>query len=136
MGSDHFDRAPFDAWNRGDMEGWMSLFDPECEFVSAMEASVEGGHQVYRGHEGLEEFVRESWALWDTFNVSIDHTERRGDTVIAEGTFRARGKESGVELEHEAWWVNKYRSDRIIWSQAFFDREEAIRAAGRGTGAL
>ena len=110
------------------MEGWISLFDPECEFVSAMEASVEG-HQVYRGHEGLEEFLRETETLWGNSVVSIDRTERRGDTVLAEGTFRAKGKESGVELEREAWWVNKYRGDRIVWSQAFFDREEAFSAA-------
>ena len=111
------------------MEGWVSLFDPNCEFVSAMEASVEGGHQVYRGREGLRQFLEETWATWESLDVQIRRTERLGESVVAEGTMRAQGKESGVELEREAWWVNKYRGDRIVWSQAFFDREEALSAA-------
>jgi ketosteroid isomerase-like protein len=114
------------------MEGWVALFDPQCEFVSAMEATVEGGRQVYRGHEGLQEFLAETWDTWKSFNVSIKRTERLGETVVAEGTFRAQGKGSGIELEREAWWVNKYRGDRIVWSQAFFDRNDALSAAGRG----
>lgn len=107
----------------------MSLFDPDCEFVSAMEASVEGGRQVYRGREGLRQFIDETWKTWESLNVLIAHTERHGEAVVAEGTMRAQGKESGIELEREAWWVNKYRGDRIVWSQAFFDREEALTAA-------
>jgi len=111
------------------MEGWVSLFDPDCEFVSAMEASVEGGVRVYRGHAGLHDFLSETWATWESFHVQVERTERRGGTVVAEGSVRAQGKESGVELERQAWWVNKYRGDRIVWSQAFFEREEALSPA-------
>jgi ketosteroid isomerase-like protein len=126
------DRAPFEAWNRGDLEGWVALFDPECEFVSALETSVEGGHPVYRGHDGLRAFWHEVWDTWESFQIRIDGAERRGDTLLASGSFRAKGRESGAELERQASWVNRYRGDRIVWSQAFFDREEARSAAGRG----
>ena len=109
----------------------MALFDPECEFVSALETSVAGGHTVYRGHDGLRDFWHEAWDTWESFQIRIDGTERTGDTLLASGSFRAKGRESGAELEREASWVNRYRGDRIVWSQAFFDREEALGAAGR-----
>jgi ketosteroid isomerase-like protein len=111
------------------MEGWVALFDPDCEFVSGLEDSVEGGRRVYRGHEGLQAFLRETWATWGSFHVQVDRTERLGRTVLAEGSFRAQGRASGAELESQAWWVNKYRGERIIWSQAFLAREEAVKAA-------
>jgi ketosteroid isomerase-like protein len=125
------DRAPFEAWNRGDLEGWVALFDPDCEFASALETSVAGGHPVYRGHDGLRAFWHEAWETWESFQISIEGLERRGDTLLASGSFRAKGRESGAEVEREASWVNRYRGDRIVWSRAFFEREEALSAAGR-----
>ena len=42
-----------DAWNRGDREAWLALWDEEAEF-SPLRAQLEG--ESYRGHDGLSDF--------------------------------------------------------------------------------
>ena len=48
--------AVADAWNRGDHEAFLALWDEEAEFYP-LRAQLEG--KSYRGHDGLERFVVE-----------------------------------------------------------------------------
>jgi ketosteroid isomerase-like protein len=45
------------AFNRGDMDGWVRLFEPDVEFVSAE-------RDVRRGHAGMRAYAEELGALW------------------------------------------------------------------------
>ena len=45
--------AAVDAWNRGDREAWVALWDEEAEFYP-LRAQLEG--ESYRGHDGLDRF--------------------------------------------------------------------------------
>jgi ketosteroid isomerase-like protein len=45
------------AFNRGDMDGWLRLFDPDVEFVSAE-------RDARRGHAGMRAYATELAALW------------------------------------------------------------------------
>ena len=44
--------ASVEAWNRGDREAWMALWDEEAEFYP-LRGQLEG--ESYRGHDGLRE---------------------------------------------------------------------------------
>lgn len=45
------------AFNRGDADGWIELFDPDVEFVTAE-------HDVWRGHAGMRAYTAHLAELW------------------------------------------------------------------------
>ena len=47
------------AFNRGDADGWIELFDPDVEFVTAE-------HDVWRGHAGMRAYTEHLAELWPT----------------------------------------------------------------------
>jgi ketosteroid isomerase-like protein len=47
------------AFDRGDTEGWIELFDPDVEFVTA-------GREVWRGHAGMRAYTAQLGELWPT----------------------------------------------------------------------
>jgi len=52
------------------------------------------------------------------------------DSVLAVINFRGRGKASGAEVNIELFQLWTFRDGKIIRGQGFFDREEALEAAG------
>ncbi len=53
-----------EAWQREDLETWISGFDPSVEWYGALERLLEGPESVYRGHEGIRRpgtSIRLSW---------------------------------------------------------------------------
>jgi ketosteroid isomerase-like protein len=123
-------RASFEAWNRGDREGWMAAAHPEVEWSSAIVREVEGADAtVYRGRAGVERFWNEWHALW---NVMIQPTEMRdlGDSVLALATFRAGGGSSGVDLEQAIGYVFEFEGDLIKRATAYIRPDDALAAVG------
>ena len=118
-------RASLDAWNRGDVDGWLEAAHPEVEWVSQVVQSVEGSEIVYRGHADLRRFWDEWHRLWD---VTIDVTETfdRGDTVVALANLRARGEASGVDLERAIAYVVEFEDGLARRARAYFDQQEAL----------
>jgi ketosteroid isomerase-like protein len=52
----------FEAWNSGDLEGWLRYLGPEFEYRTAQ--LFPGMEPVYRGREGMTRFwnaLREPW---------------------------------------------------------------------------
>jgi ketosteroid isomerase-like protein len=63
--------AAVDAWNRGDREAWLALWDEEAEFYP-LRAQLEG--ESYSGHEGLERFLVEMTEEWEEVRFEIEET--------------------------------------------------------------
>src|SRR3954454_9712770 len=87
--------AVVEAWNRGDREAWLALWDEDAEF-HPLRAQLEG--ESYRGHEGLERFLAEMTEEWEGVRFEIAETRDAGEQVVGIGRFRARGRASGVDL--------------------------------------
>src|SRR5687768_13798957 len=87
-----------DGWNRGDVDAWLRAAHQEVEFSSEILKRVEGDETVLRGTAELRRFWDEWHSVW---NLTIDVSEIRdlGDTVVALGRIRTRGKASGIDLE-------------------------------------
>jgi ketosteroid isomerase-like protein len=120
-------RRALEAFPRGEMEEMLSYMDPECELHSAIVGGAEGN--VYRGHEGFRRWYADSFEVWE---LSTEWSEFRdlGDRVLAFGHLRARGHESGVEVESPMGWVITVRRGRLIKAEGFLSRAEALEAAG------
>jgi ketosteroid isomerase-like protein len=75
-------------------------------------------------------FLEQFWEDFDEAHVEPQELIDAGDSVLAGLTFRGRGKQSGVEVNMEVFQLWTFRDGKVIRGQGFFDREEALEAAG------
>ena len=121
-------RSLFPAFNRRDIAGLLATLDPDVEWVPIM-AVLEG--RVYRGHEGVKEWIEHLDEYWELFEVNAEEFRDLGDRVLALGRWRARGRVSGVGLENEpGTWLVHLKAGRVVRLQTFTDRAEGLEAAG------
>jgi ketosteroid isomerase-like protein len=89
--------AGYDAWNCDDCDAWLALLDPEIEIHTSgvfPDLSPE-----YRGHRRARKFWHQLRAPWETFSIEVERMEEEGDYAAAAIRFRARGIDSGVEVD-------------------------------------
>lgn len=122
-------RRAVDAWNRGDIDSYLELLHPECEWFSDVIGRMEGAETVYRGREEIRRFWDEWHAVW---GLTIEVSEYRdlGDTVLTLGRLRARGKASGIELDVPVAYVGESEGGLIRRLRAYLDPQQALEAVG------
>ena len=81
-----------EAFNRGDIEAVLARYDQSIVF----EPRVAG---TYVGHDAVSAFLRDLVDLFVDFRTDYPDVRDLGDRVLALGTARGRGVESGVETE-------------------------------------
>ena len=122
-----FKRA-FEAGNRQDVEALLAEFHPDVEWHAAF--PMLGGDAVYRGHEGIREFLSEVWEVLADTQLEFREIRDAGDQVVAVGHFRGRGKGSGVEAETPFAYVVDFRGGKALRVRSYLDPKEALEAAG------
>ena len=115
-----------EAVSRGDIEAALVALDPDIEFIPRR-AAVQG---VYRGHEGMRQFFGENVESFDLYQVSYQEFRDLGDRLLAFGTVRVRGKESGVEVTTPTAIVATFRDGKMVRAEDFSERSEALKAVG------
>jgi len=115
-----------EAVNRRDLEAFLFDMDPEIEFIPRR-AAVQG---VYRGYEGMRKYFADNAESFDLYQVSHDEFRDLGDRLVAFGTVRARGKESGVEVTTPTAIVVTFRDGKMVRVQDYGERSEALKAVG------
>jgi uncharacterized protein len=115
-----------EAVSRGDIEAALVALDPDIEFIPRR-AAVQG---VYRGHEGMRQFFGENVESFDLYQVSYQEFRHLDDRLLAFGTVRVRGKESGVEVTTPTAMVATFRDGKIVRAEDFGERSEALKAVG------
>jgi ketosteroid isomerase-like protein len=89
--------AGYDAWNCDDCDAWLALLDPEIQIHTSgvfPDLSPE-----YRGHRRARKFWGQLREPWETFSIEVEQIEEEGDCAAAAIRFRARGVDSGVEVD-------------------------------------
>lgn len=117
-------------WNRGDLDtGLRECIHPEVEWVP-FTASLEG--TAYQGHEGIRRWTENLFRDLEVFEVHVDEVRDLGeDRALVTGSWRARGRGSGVELGlQQAAWLTEFRQGRIVRMRTFTDRADALQAVG------
>jgi ketosteroid isomerase-like protein len=118
----------YEAWDAQDLAGVLELLDPEFEWVNPSYAVHPG---IRRGHDGMEKVMEN---LNDSFELQtrvLGEVEEPGqDKVLWHTIFRARGRDSGAQIEVEEQHLWTLRDGKILRIQWFHDAEEARRAAG------
>jgi ketosteroid isomerase-like protein len=118
-----------DAYNRRDVDGlFAELATPDFEWFPAVTRAFEGGG--YRGREGVEKFAADTRENWEELQSIPEEFRDLGDRVLLLGRMQGRGKGSGVPVDAPLAIIYDFRGDRISRVRMYFDRAEALRAAG------
>jgi ketosteroid isomerase-like protein len=123
-------RRGVEAYNRRDVGAFLELFEPGVEWHPLTQVMFGEEATVYRGHEGIRQFMREvDEALAE---VQIEQLEIRdlGERLVVSGRLRARGRASGAETESPISWVVEFEYSKVIRMRDYLDLKDALEAAG------
>jgi len=120
-------KRAIDAFNRVDIELFITLMTPDFEWSPSMVA-IEG--QIFRGSEGIRAYFASLSDAWKEFLILPGTFRDVGDAVIMLGGLRGRGQNSDVTVDSSLGMVIELRGRKISRIRGFLDHAEALRAAG------
>jgi ketosteroid isomerase-like protein len=102
-------REVWQRWNEGDRRPDAEEIDPEIEVHSALAVNV------YSGRLGVESWIAEIDDQFDSWELDVDVVRvLEPDRYIVHGAIRARGRNSGVDLDQPASWLVDIRDGRLV----------------------
>jgi ketosteroid isomerase-like protein len=123
-------RRLFERWNAGNHVIPAEVLDPAVELESPL-SSVSG--EPYRGHAGIEDWVRDLDEQFAEWRLRLDEVREIGNVVLAVGGIHLLGRGSGVALDQPAAWVANFGTDhRITRFRIYLDPGAALKAVGLG----
>ena len=120
-------RVGFDAWSRGDLEGFLATLDEDIEFWTS--GLFPGLDPVYRGHAGMRKFWEDFRGPWESVRIVMDDFRARGDQLVALYNFEAVGRD-GLTVHREGANVLTLRNGLAIRIDAHGSWQTALEAAG------
>lgn len=128
-------RVGFAANNRRDYEAMQAVFHPEVEIDpptrpgSAPGVGAAGLQPVYRGHEGLRQFLEDWKSGFGEFRYEPREIADAGDDRFAVRVdFVATIAGTDTELRDEAWIVYVMSGGLMVRNPTFFNWTEALAA--------
>ncbi len=121
-------RAMYEHWARGDFPA--SFFDPEVEHsrIGADTPAMEG---EWRGLEGLSRAMVEYLHAFSDLRIAAQSIiDLDDDRILVLSRQTARGKLSGVPIDHEAGDLFTLRAGKVVRYVSYWDRADAMQAAG------
>jgi ketosteroid isomerase-like protein len=85
---------------------------------------------AYQGHAGVERWLRDWGDAWAEYSFEPEEFIDAGDAVIAVIRMHAKGKGSGVELDRQDALVYRFRDDKILRTDYYNSKQQALEAAG------
>jgi ketosteroid isomerase-like protein len=128
-------REAVDAVNRGDVDAYLSMLDPDLEVrIARLEGGgVWGGDfdELYRGREGMRRLLEQWLEPWEEIRLDPHEIlDLGGDSFVALGEWVGRGRGSGVEVR-TPWPARFTLRGRLTARVDFFpSREGALAAMG------
>ena len=116
------------AFTRRDKAAWLALCDPEIEWVPPANWPESG---VTRGCDAVWDFILKLDEPWTEGAYELTEAIDAGSgTVAARLRRHVQGGTSGVEAEFDFWNVATFRDRRLVRSEWFAGRAQALEAAG------
>ena len=115
-----------DAFTRRDKAAWCELTDPGVEAVPVGDWP-EG---EIRGQDAVWDFLLASDEPWEPGPYEAIEAVDGDDAAAVRLQRRLRGRSSGVEVEYDYWAVFTFRDGKVIRTEWFEARDDALEAAG------
>jgi ketosteroid isomerase-like protein len=110
-----------------DLDKLLALIDPDVHWVSPPDA-IEPG--ALHGHEGVRSAFAATAMAWEQPTHTAEDFAGAGDHVLVTVTFRGHGRGSGMEAERREYHVWTVRAATVVRFEWFYQRDEALTAAG------
>ena len=121
-------RRVFQRWASGDLAA--DFLDPDIEYsrIGAQTPDMEGR---WIGLDEMTRAVRDYLRPMSDLRIEAERIIDLGeDRVLVLSRHTARGKQSGVPIEHEIGDLLTLRDGRIVRYDTYWNRAEALEAAG------
>jgi ketosteroid isomerase-like protein len=87
--------------------------------------------KTYEGRDAVIEAWEDWPKQWEDFRLDlIEIIDVSDDVLISVTRHRGRGRESGIEMDFEVFYVSYGRDGKVARMEMFFSREQALEAAG------
>ena len=119
-------RAAYDAFAGGDFEKLRTFLAPDIEWRTTPEVPFMGNYV------GLDEFLRgmDEWtSAFEGVTTQVEEMIDTGENVIVHHRMRARGRDSGVEVNLAIYQVVAVRDGQLVRMYDYSSRDEALEAA-------
>jgi hypothetical protein len=117
-------REALESVSRGDINTLLELSDPEIEWRSPPQGTLE---DVYKGHDGVRRLFEHLFDAWETIDHEPTKLVEVGDEAVVVSHVRAKAKFSGLEID-ELWaYVLEVRDGKLYRVAMYTDPEEALR---------
>ena len=121
-------RLGFEAIERGDMAVFDGMTTADLVLVQPPEVP---DAKTYEGRGAIVESLEDWPKQWEDFRMDLIEIIDAGDEVAVSVTrHRGRGRESGIEMDFEVFYVQRGRDGKLARMEMFFKREQALEAAG------
>jgi uncharacterized protein len=121
-------RTLYRRWERGELVT-VDAFDPEVEFVR-IGSDYPGLAGEWRGLDEMWVAIVDWLRSWEHLRVEAERFYDLDDRVLVLSRETARGKHSGVLMDHEIGDLFTLRDGKIVRWENYWERAEALRAAG------
>jgi uncharacterized protein len=128
-------RGVYAEMARGNFWALAPLLDEDVEWEwDPRFASLVGGPQTYRGPDGVERATKEVLAGWKWFTIEAEDFIEADGTIVVLTHQRARARHGDAEIDQPAADLWTLRDGKVVAFRGFYDRGEALRAAGLSQG--
>jgi ketosteroid isomerase-like protein len=118
-----------DAWNRGDLPGFLDAWDAEAEWRPAFPQGTEGAGSVVHGHEEIGRAWHNVRSVWAEYRLEVEEARVVGEKLLVLGHLYARGAGSGLEIDSPWSAVVRFRDGKVLRARDWLDHEHGLEAA-------
>jgi ketosteroid isomerase-like protein len=117
-----------EVFRTGDLERYVNeFFDPEIEWRTSAEDPDAATHW---GREAFKRYVEQWMESFDGLRTKTEEIIDIDDRVFTWTRWMGRGRASGVEADWHLAIVYTLRDGKVVRGEEYFDRAEALEAAG------
>jgi ketosteroid isomerase-like protein len=115
---------------QGDYAAAVELASPAITFEMAPGVHPAGMKPVYEGHEGLRDFRRLLFDVFEHYETEIEDVRDSGDHVLCVFRERGVGRISGAGVDRRLHSVWTMKDGKIVRARFYLDATEALKAVG------
>ena len=119
-------RTALAGWARGDFRAGSDLFDADFEWKQRSDAVEPGSRRGASIATGLSQLFE----VWEDYRIEAEEYVDAGDRIVVVGRARGTARASGMELDHNLFFVWTALDGKIVRLELFRDRAEALEAVG------